>query len=257
MKPATTYLDYIGLLSPRQRARLAVYQRIAYRIAFAEWCDGIRFLYYHHVFDDEIRGFERQLDRLAGRGEFLSLDDAVDLLTTSRAIHGRFYCITFDDGFRNQWINAVPVLASRGVPATFFVPVNFVDAPPESATRICRSKYPPVEMLTWHECRSLVVAGMTVGSHGLDHLDLGRLPDPQAEHEIGGSKEAVERELGAPCRHFSAPYGRPENYRRERDPAIAKRLGYSSFHTTRRGAMKAGESPFEIRRFHALAYWDS
>jgi peptidoglycan/xylan/chitin deacetylase (PgdA/CDA1 family) len=257
MKPATTYLGYISLLSRVQRARLAVYGRVAHRIAFSGRRDGIRFLYFHHVFDDEIRGFERQLDRLARLGEFLSLDEAVGALSSGRRIRGRYYCITFDDGFRNHWSNAVPVLAARDVPAAFFVPVNFVDGPPETATRIGQVSFPPVEMLTWDDCRSMVENGMTVGSHGLDHLDLGRLADPQAEHEIGESKRAMERVLGAPCRHFSAPYGRPENYRRERDPGIAERFGYSSFHTTLRGAMREGDSPFEIRRLHAVAHWDS
>ena len=257
MNVATTYVEYIGRLSPLQRARLAAYARIARRIAFSGRRDGIRFLYYHHVFDDEIRGFERQLDRLRRQGEFLSLDDAVELLRSSRPIRGRYYCITFDDGFRNHWSNAVPVLAAREVPAAFFVPVNFVDGSPDTATRIGRGTYPPVEMLSWEDCCRMIEAGMTIGSHGLDHLDLGRLSDPQAEHEIGESKRIMEQALGAPCRHFSAPYGRPENYRRGRDPAIAEHVGYASFHTTLRGAMRKGDSPFEIRRLHAVACWDS
>jgi peptidoglycan/xylan/chitin deacetylase (PgdA/CDA1 family) len=257
VRPVTTYRELLAPLTLRRRARLELYGRIARRIAFGGRGDGIRFLYYHHVFDDEIAGFERQLDRLARRGPFLSLDEAVDRLASGSPIRGRAWCVTFDDGFRNQLANAVPALAARGISAAFFVPVDFVGAPPERSAGLGATGYPPVEFLTWDECRRMAAAGMTIGSHGVAHVDLGRLDDAAAEVEIAESRRRIESALGRPCRHFSAPWGRPENYRPDRDPALARRHGYASFLTTLRGTMRAGSSPYEIRRLHAIAAWDA
>jgi peptidoglycan/xylan/chitin deacetylase (PgdA/CDA1 family) len=256
VRPVTTYREFLAPLSPRQRLRLTLYGRVARRLAFGGGGDGIRFLYYHHVFDDEVAGFERQLDRLARRGAFVSLDEAVERLRSGAPIRGRLWCVTFDDGFRNQLANAVPALRARGIPAAFFVPVDFVGAPPERSRDLGSTGYPPVAFLTWEECREMAEGGMTIGSHGVAHKDLGRLDDAAAETEIADSRRRIEAALGRPCRHFSAPWGRPENYRRERDPELARRHGYASFHTTLRGTMQAGSSPYEIRRLHAIAAWD-
>lgn len=257
MRPINTYREFLARLTIRQRVRLELYGRVARRLAFGGRGDGIRFLYYHHVFDDEVPGFERQLDRLSRRGPFLALDEAVERLASGSPIRGRAWCLTFDDGFRNQLANAVPALAARGIPAAFFVPADFVGAPPERSAALGSSCYPPVEFLTWDDCRRMVAEGMTIGSHGVGHVDLGRLDDAAAEVEFAESRRRIESALERPCRHFSAPWGRPENYRSDRDPALARRHGYASFHTTLRGTMRTGSSPYEIRRLHAIAAWDA
>ena len=37
--------------------------------------------------------------------------------------------ITFDDGYRDNFDLAVPILRERGIPATFFLPTAFLDSP--------------------------------------------------------------------------------------------------------------------------------
>ena len=53
----------------------------------------IRFPYYHHVFDDEKSGFERQLKYLKNFGDFISMDRACLLIRQPVPINGRYFCL--------------------------------------------------------------------------------------------------------------------------------------------------------------------
>lgn len=67
---------------------------------------------------------------------------------------GRYLLFTFDDGYRDNYEAAFPVLASEGIPATFFVATGFIDSPrlpwwDEIAwmTRLCRRR--AIELPGW------------------------------------------------------------------------------------------------------------
>ena len=71
------------------------------------------------------------------------------------------------------------------------------------------------------------------------------------------SKDLIEQETGAPCRHFSAPWGKPGvDYEPVVHPPLAKRTGYSSFVTTQRGPNRSGSDPYQLRRDHLMANWE-
>lgn len=220
----------------------------------------LRFPYYHHVFDDERRNFERQLRYMRNLGEFVSMDDAVALMESGDPLDGRYFCITFDDGFRNCLTNAVPILLEHGATAAFFVPTAYIGSRIETDGEKIRRFYGPgrsiIEFLTWNEVREMAGAGMTIGSHTVNHAILSELTEDEVEWELRISKQTVERETGAPCRHFCAPRGRPGlDYDPARDPEIARRLGYRSFLSTRRGSAMRRPQAMEVERDHTIAHW--
>ena len=113
-----------------------------------------------------------------------------------------------------------------------------------------------VEYLTWDECREMSAAGMTIGSHTNTHARLSELTEDQVVEELSQSKARITMELRAECRHFACPWGRPgRDFIPGRDVRIARELGYESFSTTVRGAMRAGDSPYSVRRDHIAARW--
>ncbi len=113
-----------------------------------------------------------------------------------------------------------------------------------------------MEFLDWDDCRKMVDAGMTIGSHTINHVHLAELDDDAATAEITGSKETIEAELGRACDHFCCPFGRRNiDYLPGRDPAIAERAGYRTFLATDRGAARQGDSLMGIPRDHLLAGW--
>jgi len=64
--------------------------------------------------------FEQQLSHLAAHYTMLTLPEAVERLRTKR-LPPRAVCVTFDDGYRDNFEVALPILKKYGVPATFFV----------------------------------------------------------------------------------------------------------------------------------------
>ena len=220
----------------------------------------IRFPFYHHVFDDERDDFRRQLDFMKGLGDFIGLDDAVATLAAGGPIGGRYFCVTFDDGFKNWITNAVPILVDQGAPAAFFVVTSYIGTSLEDDRDLLLGFYESgdrlMEFLDWDDCRKMTDAGMTIGSHTMNHVHLAELDDAWAEAELKGSKEAIEAELGCACDHFCCPFGRENiDYLPGRDPDMAGRVGYKSFLSGHRGAMTQGSSPMMVRRDHLLAGW--
>lgn len=220
----------------------------------------IRFPYYHHVFDDERAGFERQIRYFKSVGEIVSIDDAVGLIRDGIPVDGRYLCITFDDGFKNWIENAVPILAAEGAVAAFFVAAGYIGTDPVADRDRLLDFYDDrsrlMEFLTWDDCRRMIDAGMTIGSHSIGHVHLKDLSDEDAEHEIAGSKAMIERETGAHCHHFCCPFGRAGiDYDPAVHPKMAERAGYRSFLTGHRGANRPGGSTFDVRRDHFLANW--
>jgi peptidoglycan/xylan/chitin deacetylase (PgdA/CDA1 family) len=222
----------------------------------------LRFPLYHHVFDDERAGFERQLRVLRQFGEFVSLDDAVEILESNAHIDGRFFCLTFDDGFKSCLTGALPVLNDVGAPATFYVVTSLIGntLPPDDpiARNVFdfKGEHTSLDFLSWEDCLTLVNAGMTIGSHTQSHPRLATLTEADVIDEMKLSKAEIENHIGQPCLHFCAPYGlASSDFNLERDPELARLAGYRSFVTGHRGSMRQGDNPFAIQRDQLMANW--
>jgi len=261
--PIRTYRDFIAGQSAIARAR-GLARNSAIRLLAAgrspDKKDWIRFPYYHHVFDDEVEGFARQLRYMASLGDFIDLDDAVAMLDGGGKIDGRYFCITFDDGFKNWATNAAPVLLNAGARAAFFIVTGFIGTSIDEDRDKLLGFYDQgdllMEFLSWDDCRALADAGMIIGSHTINHVHLADLDDNAAEAEMKGSKDIIEAELGRPCDHFCCPFGREGiDFIASNHPGMAEGASYKSFLTGQRGAMRRGASSMNIRRDHMLAGW--
>ncbi len=222
----------------------------------------LRFPFYHHVFADERRGFARHLEAMRQVGEFISLDQALELITGGQPYDGRYFCLTFDDGLRNVMTNAVPLLIERGITATVFVVSDLVTQSlgqwNVEQGRFFGARRQPAAFLSWEDCKTLLESGFSIGSHSASHRRFVTLSADEAEHELVASKKRIEQVLGQPCNHFCCPWGKPDrDFKQDRDPVLAERVGYRSFLTTRWGSVAVGDSPFAIRRVGLVAKYGS
>lgn len=154
----------------------------------------------------------------------------------------------------------MPILLRHRAPAAFFLATRFLDATDRVDRNAGRAflddRYGELEFLTWDHCRAMKDAGMTFGSHTVSHTPLIRLDASRVETELRESKMVIERELGVECRHFCAPLGFPgRDFVVGRDPEIARRIGYRSFLTTRRGSCDHSVNPYLVERDRVLAMW--
>jgi len=218
-----------------------------------EW---IRFPLYHGVFDDERIGFDRQLRFMKKFGDFISLNDAVDLLINKNRIGGHYFCINFDDGYKNVLTNAIPILIDHSITASIFITTDFIGSDFSVDNNLLSRYYttfgPCValgEFLSWDDCQNIIELGMIIGSHSCGHLNLMQLSMESIEYQLKKSKEEIEKRLSISCRHFACPYGIPNlHFPKELVTSIAQKIGYSSLLTGERGANYQGQDPYYIRR---------
>lgn len=106
--------------------------------ALSPW-SGVLGLNYHRIgdsrgtlFDSGVwsataEAFDAQVRYLKRHTDVITPNDLADIVECRR--RGRFALITFDDGYRDNYELAFPILKSHGVSATFFVTTGFVDHP--------------------------------------------------------------------------------------------------------------------------------
>lgn len=140
----------------------------------------------------------------------VSLEKALQSL--SRNEDTKYVVITFDDGFRDFYSAAYPILSEFGFLATVFLATGLITDP--------RLQWKSADLMTWAEVRELQTLGIRFGSHTVSHPELDRLDEKQIEREVGESKQTLEDKLGAPVESFAYPYAFPEN-----NPAFTNRLG--------------------------------
>ncbi len=179
---------------------------------------GIPILMYHSISDEVERGVHPYYQttttprRFADHMRYLhengyhvvSLGHAVDLLRNGQDLDRRNVVLTFDDGFRDFYTEAFPILRQYGFPATVFLPVAFIDDP--------GSTFKNRQCLTWDQVRELHAMGVEFGSHSLTHSDLSALESDELETEIALSKKRIQLHLGQEIQSFCYPFAFPDGF---------------------------------------------
>ncbi len=88
------------------------------------YSDNFKRFDYRNVVSTE--DFDRQIKFLKSNYDLISLSEAVALLAEDWQ-KGNYAVITFDDGFKNNYQYAFPILKNNGVSATFYVCTNFIN----------------------------------------------------------------------------------------------------------------------------------
>lgn len=73
--------------------------------------------------------FERHLDYIGRRFTFVGLDEIGDHLLSGTPFERPVAAVTFDDGYRDVYEHAYPVLKRKGIPAAVFVVTDLVGKP--------------------------------------------------------------------------------------------------------------------------------
>ncbi len=70
--------------------------------------------------------FEEQIRHLTGAYRVISLQEVLERIASRRELPERCAVITFDDGYRNNLTQALPVLQEHKVPATMFLTAGYI-----------------------------------------------------------------------------------------------------------------------------------
>lgn len=146
--------------------------------------------------------FERQLDYLRKKKiKILTLEELIGRVRSGSDLSGTV-CLTFDDGWRDNYLNVFPVLKKYRAPATIFLDTASIGG------RLKTKKGPELPKLTLEEIKELDRSGLVeFGAHGHRHIKLGKLSEAEAEQEMIESKKTLEEILNRQISFFAYPFG--------------------------------------------------
>ncbi len=153
-----------------------------------------------------------------------------DALFMGRALPGRPVLITFDDGYLDNFTQALPVLVKYDFPATFYIITGKVGQP---------------GYLNWEQIGVMAIDGMDIGSHTVNHEDLSIVSTADLEHELVDSAGALSAHLGHPVYWFCYPSGKFN----ARVLQAEKADGYLLATTEKWGDRQSSSAPLELSRY--------
>lgn len=149
--------------------------------------------------------------------------------------------LTFDDGYRDNYENASPLLKKYGFKAQLFLLAN---------SAIDHNKWdtngsePAHEILSGEERMKWKNSAFEIGSHGFHHQKITEFSQTESLRELVESKKSLEAEFQVPVRSFAFTYG----IRNEYSEKIAEDAGYEYALNTDTGAHLMEEAPHNIFR---------
>ena len=199
--------------------------------------------------------FAEQMELLGELGySVVSLDEVRDHYLEGAPLPEGAVLITFDDGYRDNLENALPVLQRHGYPAVLFVPIGFLDdrrpLPHEEALRVLGVVN---ETVDWGELAELEAGGIRIESHGIGHRPVSELEPGEALREIALSKLRLEERLGRRVDAFAFVKGSHADYRPEH-ASLVQQAGYDLAFTSVSGANGPRSDRFRLRRYNVEPY---
>jgi peptidoglycan/xylan/chitin deacetylase (PgdA/CDA1 family) len=154
--------------------------------------------------------------------------------------NGKVVGITFDDGYQNNLLNALPILQKNKFTATCYGVSGLIGG----INAWDRDKVAVKPLMTLADWRAWRDAGMDIGSHTQTHPKLTELSEDQARKQIFESKRELEQAIGCEVRHFCYPYGCYDTTHQR----MVRDACYVTATSTHRGRVEAGADPFTLRR---------
>jgi len=204
-------------------------------------------LCYHH-FSHQTRkklttksaDFERQLEYLQDHGyAVITMDEMLQFLDYG-AVPKKAVMISIDDGWRDAYTVAYPLLKRYRTAATLFIPVRYIYAPSRRT-------------MTWDMIGEMISdTSVDIQSHTKTHRDLTEWPKGmslarylrEVDREIEEGHQAILKETGRDSRALAYPFGRTNDV----VIGILKNHGYQAGFTVERGGNAFFEDRFMLKR---------
>lgn len=179
-----------------------------------------RYILTNDVFEDHLRLLTNSNYECLTVSEFRNLKDSKDK---------NIVCITFDDGYEGNYLYAFPLLKRYKCKATFFIVSSWMGKK---------------NMMNWVQINEMIMAGMEVGSHTKNHLQLSLLDESIVYDELLGSKKEIEKNISHVVKAISFPEG---SYCR-RIEELTKEAGYCAAFCSDFGYGQYNDSNFVVKR---------
>lgn len=154
--------------------------------------------------------FIKQIEHIKKYGDLIRIEKAIELINNKIKVDKPLVAFTFDDGFLDCYNIIAPILESFDTNAAFFINPNLVECSDSYYEEFSkRATINNKKIMNWEQIKELYNRGHIIGSHTMDHLNLGdeTLSEAILFEQIANSKRVIEIKVGNNCNMFAFPYG--------------------------------------------------
>jgi peptidoglycan/xylan/chitin deacetylase (PgdA/CDA1 family) len=245
-KATVSYYDHSAFVKPAglKRSQSTLDQTKAINLATTTPEIKIPILMYHYIektlpkesamrqgltVDPKI--FEEQLKTLTAAGfKFYFVKDIPGIISGKNKADSKNVVLTFDDGYKDFYEQAFPLIKKYQVKATVYVITNTIGSP---------------AYLNELQIKALIDSGLVeIGSHTLDHVKLRAKNFLEQKRQIEESKIRLEKMFGLKIYSLAYPYG---SFSAD-SVAITEKAGYTCAVSVLPGKMQSTENLFYLSR---------
>jgi peptidoglycan/xylan/chitin deacetylase (PgdA/CDA1 family) len=136
---------------------------------------------------------EREMRWLADHGfSGVTLDRVYDAWFKGGNLPRKPVVVSFDDGYRSQYTDGLPVMQKLGWPGVLNLKVDALAQ----------------HELSQDQVRTMIDDGWEVDSHTISHADVTQIFGSDLTREVAGSRRILQRRFGIPVDFFCYPAGR-------------------------------------------------
>lgn len=181
--------------------------------------------------------FAKNLDALQQSGcRVLTMAQVYDAIANGK-LPAHPVVLTFDDGYRDNYDIAWPLLEKHGFIGTFCLVSDYVGA---------------TGHMTRDQVRQLAQAGNEIASHTRTHPDLRRVDAQRLQNEVEGSRRQLEAIIEQPVITFCYPSGKYD----DKVLAAVRAAGYKLAMTTESGNRLETDRPLQVKRYRVKEQTD-
>lgn len=170
--------------------------------------------------------FARQMNFLKRQGyKFYTASELIEFYLENEKFPDKGISLTFDDGWKDNYQNAFPVLRSLGIKATFFLVSSCIG---QTSDKVVAAGEKARQHLSKDEILEMAKSGIEFGSHTVNHRHLDKIPAEDVKYEVEESKKHIEDLLQNPCKTFAYPAG----FFNETAQKAVKKAGYLAAFST-------------------------
>src|SRR3989338_1674303 len=174
--------------------------------------------------------FEHQLHTLVSQKyNVVSLESLVEFFRQKKKFPPKTVALTFDDGFKDNYIHAFTLLKKYRLRATIFLVTTWIGTK---------------EYLTWDQIHEMEQHQIDFGSHTVTHPHLPSLSEKEVFWQLSESKKILEENLKKPSQILCYPFG---GYTLETQ-RLTKEVGYTAAVSTSSDAFSPLDDLYALRR---------